>query len=121
MKYKKTKLNYIHIAIIVIGIIFITLPNFHTNLWFDESYSVGMASRNLIDIWTIGSHDVHPILYYWILRFVALISGNSVLAYRLFSVIAISVLGILGYTHIRKDFGEKVRNFIFVFSVLHAY
>ena len=29
------------------------------------------------------------------------------LSYRIFSVISIALLGILGYTHIRKDFGEK--------------
>ena len=37
------------------------------------------------------------------------------LVYRLFSVLAISILGILGYTHIRKDFGEKVG---IIFSIL---
>ena len=28
--------------------------------------------------------------------------------YKLFSVVAFAILGIIGYTHIRKDFGEKV-------------
>ena len=28
--------------------------------------------------------------------------------FRLFSVLAIAILGVLGYTHIRKDFGEKI-------------
>lgn len=41
---KKTK--YLHIAIIILGIIFITIPVFHNNLWFDESYSVGMANKS---------------------------------------------------------------------------
>ena len=63
---KKTK--YLHIALIILGIIFITIPVFHNNLWFDESYSVGMANKSFIDIWQIGSNDVHPILYYWILH-----------------------------------------------------
>ena len=51
---KKTK--YLHIAIIILGIIFITIPVFHNNLWFDESYSVGMANKSFIDIWQIGSN-----------------------------------------------------------------
>lgn len=42
---KKTK--YLHIAIIILGIIFISIPVFHSNLWFDESYSVGMANKKL--------------------------------------------------------------------------
>ena len=97
----------IHIAIIILGIIFILIPAFHTNTWFDESYSVGMARHSFLDIWTIGGHDVHPVLYYWMLRIVTLLTNGSILAYRIFSVIPIAILGILGYTHIRKDFGER--------------
>ncbi len=42
------------------------------------------------------------------LHFVYLIFGNNTLIFRLFSVLAIAILGILGFTHIRKDFGDKV-------------
>lgn len=114
------KIKYIHIAIIIIGIIFICIPNFHTNLWFDESYTVGMVERSFNQIWTIGSYDVHPVLYYWILKLFALILENKIIIYRLLSVIAIAILGIIGFTHIRKDFGEKVRTNIFVFSIVYA-
>jgi len=104
----KINKKYLHIAIIVIGIIFVSLGAFHTNLWFDESYSVAMANHNFEEIWTIGSSDVHPILYYWMLRIVNLLTGGNILAYRLFSIIPMAILGILGFTHIKKDFGEKV-------------
>ncbi len=104
-KINKTK--YIHIAIIIIGIIFILLPAFHSSLWFDESYSVALAKHNFLDIWKITGNDVHPALYYWMLHIVFLVFGNSIIAYRIFSVLAIILVGILGYTHIRKDFGEK--------------
>ena len=94
-----------HIAIIIIGIIFISLGAFHKNLWFDECYSVGLARHTLKDIWTIGGNDVHPILYYWMLRMVYLLTNGSIIAYRIFSVIPIAIMIILGYTHIKKDFG----------------
>ena len=92
---KKTK--YLHIAIIILGIIFISIPVFHSNLWFDESYSVGMANKSFIDIWNIGSNDVHPILYYWILHIIYLIFGTNLYLYRIISVIPLAILGILGY------------------------
>ena len=107
MEKKKTKLSKWHIAIIIIGIIFNGIGIIHSNLWFDEAYSVGMASHNFGEIWNIGGHDVHPVLYYWILSIINVISGGSVIAYRIFSLICIALLSILGYTHIRKDFGEK--------------
>ena len=102
---KKTKL--IHLGIIILGIIFVFIPAFHSNIWFDESYSVAIAGKSFGDIWTITGHDVHPALYYWMLHIIYLIFGSNILIYRLFSVLSIAILGIIGYTHIRKDFGEK--------------
>ena len=117
-KLKSITLNQWHIAVIVIGIIFVSLGAFHSNLWFDESYSVGLARHTFGEIWSIGGHDVHPILYYWMLRIVYLITGGTIMAYRIFSVIPIAIMIILGYTHIRKDFGEKTG---FIFSFLSAF
>ena len=122
-KLKKINLKYVHIAIIIIGIIFISLSAFHTGLWFDESYSVGMAGHSFKDIWLIGKNDVHPILYYWILHILNLIFGNNILVYRLFSVACIAILGIIGYTHIRKDFSPKVGimfSFLVYFSPINV-
>lgn len=96
-----------HIIIMILGTIFIFLSVFHSNLWFDEAYSVGIANQTFVDIWKIGGHDVHPVLYYWMLRIVNLLTNGSILAYRLFSALPIALLGLLGYTHIRKDFDEK--------------
>lgn len=101
------KENIIHVAIIIIGAILLLIPAFHSNIWFDESYSVGIVEHSFSEIWTIGSHDVHPILYYWMLKIVNIIFGTNIIAYRLFSVLGIIVLGILGLTHIKKDFGTK--------------
>ncbi len=101
------KTQIIHIVIIALGIIFVSAGVFHENMWFDESYSVAIASNYSIgEIWEIGGHDVHPILYYWMLRIIGLLTGKSILMFRLFSTIAIAILGIIGYTHVRKDFGE---------------
>ncbi len=117
---QEKNLKYIHIAIILLGIIFISIPIFHQNLWFDESYSVGMANKSFADIWSIGSNDVHPVLYYWILHIVYLLFGPNIYIYRILSMIPIAILGILGYTHIRKDFGEKVGLLFSFFVVFFA-
>lgn len=108
LKKINKKSKYIHIGIIILGIIFISLSAFHENIWFDESYSVAIAKHSFSEIWNITGNDVHPPLYYWVLHIVWMIFGNNIIAFRVFSVLAIGILGILGYTHIRKDFGERV-------------
>ena len=111
----------IHIVVIIVGIIFIAIPAFHSNMWFDESYSVAISNHNFGEIWTIGGNDVHPVLYYWILHIINILFGSNILLYRLFSVMCIALLGILGYTHIRKEFGEKTgilfSMFVYLFPV----
>ena len=92
MKLKMKKIKYLHIAVIILGIIFITIPVFHNNLWFDESYTVGIVKNSFADIWRIGGNDVHPILYYWILHIIYLIFGTNLYAYRIMSVIPLVVL-----------------------------
>ena len=80
----KFKTKYLHIAVIILGIIFLSICAFHTTLWFDESYSVAIAKHNFADIWNITGNDVHPPLYYWALHIIFLIFGNNILAFRIF-------------------------------------
>lgn len=114
---KKDILKYVHILLIIIGTLFMILPNFFESLWFDESYSVAISRHSINEIWSIGSNDVHPIFYYIIIHFIGIITNNSILSFRLFSCIALVIIAILGYTHIRKDFGEKV-GLVFSFLIL---
>ncbi len=111
------KENIFHILIIIAGTILMLIPAFHSNIWFDESYSVGIVTHSFVDIWKIGSHDVHPILYYWMLKVVSLLFGSNIIIYRLFSIVPVIITAILGMTHISKDFGKKV-GMLFTFFIL---
>ena len=51
------------------------------------------------------------------LRIIGFLTNQSILAYRLFSTLPLIILAILGYTHLRKDFGGKV-GFLFSFLIL---
>lgn len=117
VKKKKDKILILNIIIIILGTIFISLGAFHTNIWFDESYSVAISNHSFSEIWNIGGNDVHPVFYYIMLKIVSLIFGNNILVFRLFSIVPIVVLSILGITHIRKDYGERT-GIIFSFLTL---
>ena len=110
-------LKNIHILIIVLGILFLGITIFHENMWFDESYTVAIVNHSYSEIWEIGGNDVHPIFYYFILKTISLIFGSNILVFRIFSLVPLAILAILGFTHIRKDFGEKC-GIIFSFLIL---
>lgn len=116
-KKKIDKKTLLHIGLIIFGAILLLIPAFHSNIWFDESYSVAIVNHSFSEIWKIGSNDVHPILYYWMLKIINLIFGTNIIAYRIFSVLGIITLGIIGFTHIRKDFGKKVGLLFTFFSL----
>lgn len=114
---KIDKKDILHIVIIIIGMIFLAIPILHSNLWFDESYSVAISNHTFKEIWTIGANDVHPVLYYFVLHIINIICGNNIIIYRIFSWVCASIIGILGFTHIRKDFGKRVGILFSFFSL----
>ena len=50
---KILKPKLIHIAVIVLGIIFISLSIFHTNMCFNDSYTIGIVRHSFSEIWKI--------------------------------------------------------------------
>ncbi len=109
----------LHIAVIFVGaIIYITNALFDS-VWFDEAYTVGAVSKSLPEMVYLLTYDVHPHLYYILLKVYSLIFGNGVITLRMFSVVFAIASTVLGYTHVRKDFGEKAGfwfSFLLVFS-----
>ena len=111
--------RFVHIAVLIVGLMFLSTNAFHGAIWFDESYSVAIARYSFSDIWTIGSSDVHPVLFYWALHILYLVFGENLIAYRLFTIAGALALALLGLTHIRKDFGWRV-GLLFSFLALFS-
>ena len=101
----KKALFIAHIILLCVGGVFLLSCNLHQNIWFDESYSVALARTGFLDLIRDATEDVHPLLYYILLKLWSLIAGTSIVSLRIFSVIGAQALAILGITHIRRDFG----------------
>lgn len=105
---KKDKLiKYAHKLVIAISVLLLTAGVFQNSLWFDEAYTAGLMSHSFMDMMKWAASDVHPHLYYIMLKIFTLIFGTSCTAMRIFSVIGAVLFISVGYTHIRHDFGEK--------------
>ncbi len=113
-------LRALHISVIILSSIVFAGSALFSNIWFDEAYTVGAVSRSMTDMIRYLTYDVHPHLYYIALKLYSYIFGSSIIALRMFSAVFGVACVALGYTHIRKDFGDKV-GFWFSFVMLFTF
>lgn len=77
------------------------------SIWFDESFGAFIIRFNFLDIAKYTSADVHPPLYYWVLKGWAMIFGNSDVALRSLSVVFGGGTIIFGFLLAKTMFGRK--------------
>ncbi len=107
---RKSDLKYYiaHGLLLIVGAIILLAGCFQKNVWFDEAYTIGMMSYDGFEGLKWAIFDVHPHLYYFLLRLFTFIFGRSLIVMRIFSAIGGILFVSLGFTHIRKDFGKSV-------------
>lgn len=76
------------------------------SIWFDESFSAYLMRFNLAEITYFTAVDVHPPLYYWLLKAWTSVFGMSELAVRSMSLV-FAVVGLVGvFVLIRRLFAS---------------
>ncbi|MDR3297820.1 MAG: glycosyltransferase family 39 protein [Candidatus Nomurabacteria bacterium] len=94
---------------VVIGIIYITIcaTNLQQSVWFDESYSAYLTRFDFSDIWHFAAVDVHPPLYYFLLKIWSVIFGYTDFAMRFMSVFFGAVAIVFAWAWLKRKFGIK--------------
>lgn len=108
----------VHIGVLVLAAVVFALFSINTNIWFDECYSLAAVSHDIQDLTSVLIDDVHPFLYYFMLKAVSLVCGGSVVAMRLFSAFGMWLLCLAGYTHIRRYVSPRMGLFFSLFCAL---
>lgn len=115
----KDKKAFIYGLLVLLGIgLFSYLDFRNTTIPYDDAYSVFMIKSSYADIAGITAEDVHPPLYYWGLKTFSYLSGDSMFALRLFSMLGILASLLLGCCPIRKLFGDRVAVFFILLMVI---
>ncbi len=107
---RKTDLKYhiAHILLLIAGAVIFLAGCFQNSVWYDEAFTIGMMSYDGFEGLKWAIFDVHPHLYYFLLRLFTFVFGRSLVVMRIFSAIGGILFVSLGLTHIRKDFGSSV-------------
>lgn len=120
-KMKKIRAVVPYLAAAVICVL-VSMPVFSQSVILDEAYSVNLVRGDIGEIIRGAAADVHPPLYYLILKCSSFFGGESLTKYRFVTLAATWLnLLLLGATLIRKRWGERVSLFyILWFGVTYA-
>jgi len=89
-----------------------------SSIWFDEAFGAYLIRFNFIDIARYTATDVHPPLFYWLLKLWSMMFGNTELALRSMSVFFGGVTIIFGYLLTNRLFKEKAARISLIFLAL---
>jgi mannosyltransferase len=78
-----------------------------SSVWFDEAFGAYLIRFNFWDIAYYTSLDVHPPLYYWLLKLWSLLFGTSELALRSMSMLFALVTVTFAFLLTHRLFGRK--------------
>lgn len=88
------------------------------SIWFDEAFGSYLIRFDFWDMTRYTAHDVHPPLYYWLLKVWSLLFGNTELAIRSMSIFFGVVTLVLAFMLVMRLFGRKAAYISLVFLVL---
>lgn len=89
-----------------------------SSIWFDEAFSAYIIRFNFWDIVRYTAVDMHPPLYYWLLKIWSMAFGTSEVALRSMSVFFVGVAIVFGFLLVRRLFGRRAAWLSLVFFAL---
>lgn len=112
---KKTKQIGLIILMLLYAASYISLL-FNQNVWTDEAFTIQLVRENTwSQIWQATAVDVHPPLYYYIVKLFVSVFGDSFFVYKFVSVVPMLLLSLLAYTKVRKIAGEDTAILFVIF------
>jgi uncharacterized membrane protein len=104
-------------SILLAGFIIFSVKLANESLWFDEAFSAAMIKFDYSRMMQVTVGDVHPPLYYVMLKVFTSFFGNTEISLRLLSVFGVLCLIGLGPLAVRRVLDEKCA-IVFTFLVM---
>lgn len=88
---------------------------------FDEYYTLYWCRCSWSEFSYEVLHDTSPFLYYYMIRPFAILTGQSILSARLFSVAALFLILLIGTTFVKRNFGRAAMYFYLIIIFLNPF
>lgn len=116
----KKKINIAYMVMFLLTGLFIFFNSNYSYCWFDEYYSLHIITHSYAEIWDITAVDVHPPLYYWILKFLTSIFGTSFVTAHILSSVPLLLTLLLTRFNISRLWGHRAAILFYTITLLHA-
>lgn len=116
MNQNETRKNYFAVGVFLLAAVLVCLLSIACKSYinFDESFTINLVSHSLPDMIRLTSLDVHPPLYYFVVKLFTLVLGQNPVAYYAPSILCFMSLLILSGLFFKKYFSEKTALFVVV-------
>lgn len=106
IKQKKEDKIHLYILVVCLTVAYAALCH-NDSVWADEAYTMLLVQKPWPEAWEMLVHDVHPPLYYVIVKLVCMAVGYTVPVVKGVSVCCVCLLLLLGVWLVYPDFGKK--------------
>ena len=106
--YRNNKPDAITVVVSLVFFIIASIGNMSRwSVWFDEAYGIYITRFSYAELTALTAKDVHPPLYYWLLKSWQGIFGDSEIAIRSLSLVGMLIAIIFVYLIVKKLFGTR--------------
>lgn len=91
---------------------------FKNSIWHDESYSYILIKNGFLDIINLTSYDVHPPLYYLVLKTWASLFSYNLYSMRVFSILLMMAAVYIFWRLVVKHFKLSYRDSLIILAVM---
>ena len=116
---KYWKRLYVLLLILAVGMY--AVFSLDRQVWADEAYTFALIRHSFGEIWQITAADVHPPLYYFLLKIFSAPFGYSLPVCRMLSALPMVLTLALGGWQVRKLFGCRTAFFFMGAYLLYPY
>lgn len=103
------------------GICLYGILSLESHVWADEAYTFALIRHSFAEVWQITAADVHPPLYYFLLKLLSAPFGYNLYVCRFLSALPCLLLLTVGTWQIRKLFGRRTAVLFMALYLLYPY
>lgn len=115
------KYQLIYMMLVVVSILLYLLLAIDCSVWADEAYTMVMIKHSFSEIVKITAADVHPPLYYILLKIFLIPFGDSLFMAEVFSIVPFVLILAVGGIQLKKLFNTKIAVLFMALFFLYPY